>query len=50
LSEEFEFSAEKKVDCENLAKTLCTVTFDEDICIWLCEVTAKQQLTLFEFF
>jgi len=29
---------------------LCTVTSDEDICIWLRVVTAQQQLTLFEFF
>ena len=44
------FPPKKKVDCENLVKTLCTVTSDEDISIWLQCVMAQQQLTLFEFF
>ena len=45
------FPPKKKVDCENLVKTLCTVTSDEDICIWLrlfwSNGIATIQLTLF---
>ena len=44
----------KKVDCENLVKTLCTVTSYKDICIWLrlfwSNGITTIQLTLFELF